>query len=523
MSNRETVTALPEWQDLETHQNDIADIHIADLFREDKTRFDDFHICLDDLLFDFSKHRITRETLKKFSALVNACDLTGWTKRMLGGEAINDTENRAVLHMALRGSTASDLVVDGENVADFVSDTLNKIEKLSNDIRSNPDITDIIHIGIGGSDLGLRTLNKALHPLLDGPKIHFISNIDGSTLDEQCLHSLTPKNTLVIITTKSFTTLETIENAKTAKKWLKASIPQDQLSQHFIACTSNDKAAIEFGVPEDHILPLRDWIGGRFSLWGSVGISLAIAGGFELFKNLLEGARAADQHFINTPPEKNIPVMMAMLGVWYRNFWDYAAHTVLPYSHDFRDLPKYLQQMDMESNGKSVNRNGQFLDHETGAVLFGEAGTNAQHAFMQLLHQGHTIIPVDFVIVKEHYHDLDSHHKQLLANALAQSKALMEGKTVGDDPHRNFAGNRPSSTIMLPKLDAKYAGMLLALYEHKVFVQGVIWGINSFDQFGVELGKTIAKDVHSALSEPKTAKDFDSSTEGLLRFLEKNS
>ncbi|MEM7650929.1 MAG: glucose-6-phosphate isomerase [Pseudomonadota bacterium] len=506
------------WESLKTHQRELADTHIKDFFDEDAQRFKNMSLSLPGLLFDYSKHKINDDTLPALIALAKACDVEGQRDRMFLGEVINTTENRPVLHIALRGSCEDTLEIDGENVSDFVQESLKQIQSLSDEVRNNSAIKDVVNIGIGGSDLGPRTVYKALKPLSDGPNVHYISNIDGSTLDQR-LQNFKAASTLFIISSKTFTTLETMTNAHTVKAWLTESLGEERATEHFIAVTSNPKAAQNFGVAEERTLPMRDWIGGRYSLWSGIGLSIAISNGFDEFSALLKGAKAMDTHFKAAPLHENMPVILAMLGIWYRNFWNYPALAILPYSHDLRDLPTYLQQLDMESNGKSVDVNGEAVQIDTGPVIFGEAGTNAQHAFMQLLHQGTEIIPADFVLVAEPTCALKDHHTKLLANALAQSKALMEGHQNTQEPHRNFEGNRPSSTLVLDRLDGFHLGMLLALYEHKTFVQGVIWGLNSFDQWGVELGKSNTHEIIEALENNKENKNLDPSTAGLMAHL----
>jgi len=521
MSNNTTTISpdkRPEWDSLRKHHKDISQLHLKTLFSEDKQRFEKFHTSLPGILFDYSKHNITDETLASLMALAKACELEKHRESLYSGQKINTTNNRAVLHTALRGSCSPELEVDGEKISGFVQSTLGQIEALSSKIRHNKEITDIINIGIGGSDLGPRMVYKALKPLADGPTVHYVSNIDGSTLYHR-LKALKPQNTLFVIASKTFSTLETLTNAQTAKDWLLKDLSADALYDHLIAVTAAPQEAEKFGVRKDHILPMRDWIGGRYSLWSSIGVSIAISNGFKSFLELLRGAKEIDDHFLNAPLEKNIPVIMAMLGVWYRNFWDYSAQAILPYSHDLRDFPTYLQQLDMESNGKSVTKDGQMVSISTGPVIFGEAGTNAQHAFMQLLHQSQNIIPADFILVASPQHPLGDHHEKLLANALAQSKALMEGQDNIDEPYRFFSGNRPSSSLILDKLDPFHLGMLLALYEHKIFVQGVIWNINSFDQWGVELGKINAKTIIKAFENKEKNIKSDSSTTGLFDHL----
>ena len=509
----------PAWDALEQHANDMRDIRIKSLFDDDPERFEKFHISLKGLLFDYSKHKITAETVSKLIDLAKARDVEQHRDEMFSGVPINSTEDRAALHTALRGSCTDNLEIDGENVSAFVRDLQAQIKTISENIRRNSNVTDVVNIGIGGSDLGPRTVYKALKPGADGPNVHYISNIDGSTLYQR-LRALNPENTVLIIASKTFETLETMSNAGAAKDWLSTHLDEKALGDHLIAVTTNTQAALDFGVQAENILPMHDWIGGRYSLWSGIGLSIAIANGFNAFEELLKGARAADEHFKTAQLEKNIPVLMALLGIWYRNFWDYPAQAILPYSHDLRDLPTYLQQLDMESNGKSVDANGAAVDPATGPVVFGEAGTNAQHAFMQLLHQGSEIIPADFILVAEALSESKDHHTQLLSNALAQSKALMEGQENISEPHKHFPGNRPSSTFILDRLDAYHLGLLLALYEHKIFVQGVIWRINSFDQWGVELGKTIASNISQALENNEKIKNSDPSTEGLMAYLD---
>ena len=509
---------MPEWKALSDHKASISSLHMRDLFEQDAKRFSRFHTSIPGMLFDYSKHKITDKTIEQLVALGHARDIEGRRKRMITGDAINTTENRSVLHMALRGSCGDGVNVDGEDVGVFVQDTLKKTEAVSNDIRGAKNIKDVVNIGIGGSDLGPRMAYKALKPFADGPNVHFISNVDGSALS-QLLKKIKPAHTVFIVSSKSFSTQETITNADAVKSWLLNEIDDQNLAGHLIAITANEDEAQAFGISKDRILPMRDWVGGRYSLWSAIGLPLAIAFGFQTFKALLDGGKAMDEHFLNAPLEKNIPVIMALLGVWYRNFCDYPAHAVLPYSHDLRDFPVFMQQMDMESNGKSVTHDGTFIEHSTGPVVFGESGTNSQHTFMQLLHQSPEIVPADFIVFAQPQHDFTAHHKKLLGHALAQSKALMEGQENEKEPHRHFPGNRPSSTLIFDTLDAYHLGMLIALYEHKVFVQGVIWGLNSFDQWGVELGKVNAKKIMQVIENKEKIDISDSSTSGLLDHL----
>jgi glucose-6-phosphate isomerase len=514
MSNK-PISQRAEWAALETHHAAIKTHHMRDLFEKDPQRFDKLHIEIPGLLFDYSKQLINEETPELLCALALSADIHGAQSKMLAGEPLNASEGRAALHMALRGTGNAALTIAGENVADFVHDTLIKIETLSDKIRANPKITDIVNIGIGGSELGPRVVCRALQPYTDGPCVHFLSNIDGSAISD-LLELLQPESTLFIIASKTFTTDETLTNACTAKAWLSQALSADKISDHLMAVTLNISAAKDFGVPPTHIVEMRDWIGGRFSLWGAVGLPIAIACGFENFQSLLEGAHVMDEHFLNAPFEKNIPVMLALIGVWNRNFCGHNALAVLPYAEDLEFFSTYVQQIDMESNGKSVTSNGHSAACATGPIVFGQSGTNAQHAFMQHLHQSEEIIPSEFILIAQMPHALPAHHARLIGNALAQSKALMEGHTNTAEPHRNFPGNRPSVSLVLDHLDPFHLGMLMALYEHKIFVQGVLWNINSFDQWGVELGKIIAQSLITHLEDDQAPKDSDSSTNALM-------
>ena len=483
-----------------------------------KPDFDAHHITLNGLLFDYSKHRIDGAVMDGLAALAQERGVTEARDQMFCGTVMNKSEGRAALHPALRGSVDDSVEIDGKNVNAFIDEALAKIKNISALLRQHPQIDTIVNLGIGGSDLGPRMAYKALKPHLDGPRVFFLSNIDASGLYHR-LNDLRPENTAFIISSKSFSTLETSENAKLAKAWLQKNLSDDEVQERLYACTTNIDAAHEFGISDDHILPLRDWVGGRFSVWSSVGLPLAVAYGYETFEEFLRGARDVDTHFKSAPIEKNIPVLMALLGVWYRNFWDYDAHAVLPYSHDLRDFPVFMQQMDMESNGKGVTKSGDVLDYKPGPIIFGESGTNSQHTFMQMLHQSPEIVPCDFIGFANPNHPYIAHHEKLLGNMLAQSEALAEGGKNESEPHRNFTGNRPSSTLIFDRLDAYHLGMLIALYEHKIFVQGVIWGINSFDQWGVELGKTMAEKITQAIETNSEIDIPDASTRGLLKHI----
>ena len=510
MSNDLTNSAA--WKKLQAHSAAMKNTQMRDLFAADAQRFDKFSLQAEGLLLDYSKHVVTEETIKLLLDLARECGLESRRDAMFSGDAINTSEGRAVLHVALRGST-KDIQVDDESVSDFVKNALAKIKAVTESVRGGK-FADVVHIGIGGSDLGPQMVCEALTPLADGPRVHFVSNIDGAHIT-QTLKNLKPETTAFIIASKTFTTLETMANARAAKEW-------SGKTQNFIAVTANDAEARKFGISDDNILPLREWIGGRYSLWSAIGLPIAISCGFENFEKLLAGAHAGDQHFLNAPLEKNLPVIMALLGVWYRNFRGASAHAILPYAKNLHCLPVYIRQLDMESNGKHVDVNGKAVNYATAPVIFGEPGTNAQHAFFQFLHQGTDIVPCDFIAAVKPGHALKGHHDKLLANALAQTKALMEGDQSAQEPFRKFEGNRPSSMILMDIIAPLTLGMLLSVYEHKTFVQGAIWNVNSFDQWGVELGKKLALNIAEALESNKEIKSAESSTPGLLRHIAKN-
>jgi glucose-6-phosphate isomerase len=502
------------WDKLRQHQADMSGVHMRDLFASDPGRFDRFHIGLDGLLLDYSRHIITDETMSLLCGLAESSDFSNKRGKLFSGAAINSSENRAVLHTALRGSGPAELFVDGEDVHGFVRSTLSQMKTLSNKIRDEGIYTDIVNLGIGGSDLGPRLACHALQDFaLPGLNVHFVANVDPATLDG-VLKTCRPDTTLFVVASKTFGTQETMMNAAAAKEWLGARA----IHKHFIAVTSHPEAARAFGISDDHILPMRSWIGGRFSLWSAVGFSVALLIGFENFQKLLSGAKAMDTHFQTAPLHRNMPVIMAMLGIWHRNFWDFRAQAILPYAEALALFPDYLQQIDMESNGKSVAADGRAIDIATGAISFGQIGTNAQHAFMQFFHQGRDIVPCDFVMIAPA--GPEPRRLALLANALGQAEALMHGKQDESGPaHSRFAGNRPSSSLVLDRLDPYHLGMLLALYEHKIFTQGCIWEINSFDQWGVELGKTLTQSTLKALETGTVPQDCDASTRGLLGYL----
>lgn len=513
----------PEWSALSSHAASLKDTTLRQLFAEDQNRFAKFSLRHEGLLFDYSKNTLTAETLQKLITLAKASGVEEWRDRMFSGDQINATEKRAVLHTALRSPKGTKVVVDGEDVMPFIHDVLDRMKAFTNDVLSGAwkgytgkAIRHIVNIGIGGSDLGPYMVCEALK-YYQSPNItmHFVSNVDGTHIAET-LRKIDPETTLFIVASKTFTTQETMANAGAAKDWLIAKLGDPAcVAKHFCALSTNEKAVSSFGIATDNMFPFRDWVGGRYSLWSAIGLSICFAVGFDNFRKLLDGAHAADKHFREAPLEKNIPVLMALIGVWYRNFWDREAIAVLPYDQYLHRFVAFLQQMDMESNGKNVDRDGNTItDYQTGPVVFGEPGTNGQHAFYQLIHQGTTVIPCDFIGTKTTHNPVGNQHTLLLNNMVAQAQALMQGRTLeeaGGDVFRVFEGNRPSNTLLFDKMDPYALGMLIALYEHKVFVQGIIWNINSYDQYGVELGKELANNIASG----KTGA-LDSSTRGLL-------
>jgi len=541
-----------EWQDLKKHFDDIKNVQMRDLFKDDEQRFEKFHLTLDDFLFDFSKNRINDKTLSLLNKLAIKADVEGWRAKQFSGEKINTTEDRAVLHTALRSQDNNPVVVDGVDIKPEVKKVLKQVESFSNSINdgswkgfTGKKINTIVNIGIGGSDLGPAMVCKALQPFSHKDLfIHFVSNVDGADLAltlEQC----DPETTLFIVASKTFTTQETMTNAFSARHWfLNHAKNNDAISQHFVAVSTNTEKVKEFGINEENMFIFWDWVGGRYSLWSSIGLSISIYLGFENFKELQTGAYEMDQHFLNAPIEKNMPIQVALIGIWYNNFFKFNTQAILPYDQGLSLLPSYLQQADMESNGKFIDRDGNRVCLETGPVIWGESGTNGQHAFYQLIHQGTQFVPCDFIMpIKSHYNPGDKknlHHKILMSNLLAQSQSLMMGKTIDEArselinsglsdqeissllPHRSFEGNRPSNTILFEKLTPKNLGKLIALYEHKIFVQGIIWNINSFDQWGVEYGKQIARLVLPKIQGEKTTSCFDASTNNLIDYIKKN-
>lgn len=539
------LTTLPTWNKLQQHWQQIKNQHMRDMFNADPGRFDKFSLKFNDMLLDFSKNRINEETLSLLYALAEQCELKFWSEKMFTGEQINHTECRAVLHTALRNRSNTPVYVDGQDVMPQINTTLEKMRNMSDAIRngnwvgySGKRILDVVNLGVGGSDLGPVMVTEALRPYgKSGLHVHFVSNIDPSHICDT-LKDLDPKTTLFIVSSKSFTTQDTLANAHTARDWLlDAARDQQAVEKHFIAVAANEEAARAFGVDENNILPMWDWVGGRYSLWSSIGFSIAVYIGMDRFMSLLEGAHEMDTHFRQAPLNENLPVTLALLGIWYNNFFCCDSYTVLPYDQHLHRFPAYLQQVDMESNGKNVTRDGSPVDYSTGPILWGELGITGQHAFYQLLHQGTRLVPTDFIVPIDSLNPVGDHHNILLSNFFAQTEALMRGRTRQEvraelkaqgcsdqvieqlAPYKVFKGNKPSNTILFRALTPKTLGALIAMYEHKIFVQGIIWNINSFDQWGVELGKELAGHIYQQLRERKNVSDHDASTNGLINYL----
>lgn len=519
----------PAWTALEDHVNAHEGVTMADFFAADSSRFGRFSLSLSGLLLDYSKNRITEQTIGLLGELARERDLEARRDDMFSGKHLNTTEDRAVLHTALRSVGDKDLVVDGQNVSEDVAAQLVRLQMFTEAVHNGTHIgvsgqkfTDVVAIGIGGSHLGPEMVTQALNNHASNKmRVHFISNVDGHDALQKLIY-LNAETTLILVASKTFTTQETMTNAKTAKAWISEVLGEKAVPHHFAALSSNLEAVEAFGIEADRMFSFWDWVGGRYSLWSAIGLPIALAAGWQAFEELLAGAAAMDDHFKAAPMGENMPILLALIGVWNINFLGFDCLAVLPYDERLRRLPAFLQQLDMESNGKGVVLSGDPVETATGPVVFGEPGTNGQHAFYQLIHQGPKVIPADFIAVANPGHGMRDHHDQLLANVLAQSQALMQGRSLeqaGGNPHRVFSGNRPSNVLLIDQLTPFNLGQLIALYEHKVFVQGVIWGINSFDQWGVELGKELA----GALLEPIRNSDYpdpvDSSTAGLLKHL----
>ncbi len=535
-------TQTAAWQALQKHFDEMKDVTIADLFAKDGDRFSKFSATFgDQMLVDYSKNRITEETLAKLQDLAKECDLAGAIKSMFSGEKINRTENRAVLHVALRNRSNTPILVDGKDVMPEVNAVLEKMKTFSEAIISGEwkgytgkAITDVVNIGIGGSDLGPYMVTEALRPYKNHLNMHFVSNVDGTHIAE-VLKKVNPETTLFLVASKTFSTQETMTNAHSARDWfLKAAGDEKHVAKHFAALSTNAKAVGEFGIDTANMFEFWDWVGGRYSLWSAIGLSIVLSIGFDNFVELLSGAHAMDKHFSTTPAEKNLPVLLALIGIWYNNFFGAETEAILPYDQYMHRFAAYFQQGNMESNGKYVDRNGNVVDYQTGPIIWGEPGTNGQHAFYQLIHQGTKMVPCDFIAPAITHNPLSDHHQKLLSNFFAQTEALAFGKSrevveqeyrdQGKDPatldyvvpFKVFEGNRPTNSILLREITPFSLGALIALYEHKIFTQGVILNIFTFDQWGVELGKQLANRILPELKDDKEISSHDSSTNGLI-------
>lgn len=518
----------------------MADCHTRDLFAQDKARFATFSLKAGSFLLDYSKNQIDQSIIDALITLAHEAKVDAKRDEMFAGGSINETEGRAVLHTALRAPVDSALALDGVRISEDIHRVLDDMSDFARDVRlgslrgsGGKPYSDVVNIGIGGSDLGPAMVAGALAPYHDGPRVHFVSNVDGAHLTDT-LKSLDPETTLFLVASKTFTTQETMTNAHSARSWVIGHLGEQAVGDHFAAISTNLDAVSDFGIHKDRVFGFWDWVGGRYSVWSAIGLPVMIAIGSENFCKFLDGAHAMDRHFQQAPLNENMPVLLAMLGIWYRNFVGYQSHAVLPYDQRLARFPAYLQQLDMESNGKSTRLDGEAVEGESGPIIWGEPGTNGQHAFYQLIHQGTTVIPCDFLLAANPHEALGEHHSILAANCFAQSEALMRGKTLAevtaelsasgmseDDiarlaPHKVFPGNRPSNTLLYDRLDPATLGGLIALYEHKVFVQGVVWGINSFDQWGVELGKQLAGTLLPMVKSETPISDKDSSTAGLI-------
>ena len=530
------------WKKLQQHQGTLAKRTMRELFAEDKTRFQRFSLRLGDLLLDYSKNRITSETMALLCELARAAGVESMRDKMFAGEPINLTEGRAVLHVALRNLSSRPILVAGQDVMPEVRAALDHMRVFSESVRSGAwtgctgkAIRAVVNIGIGGSDLGPVMVCEALRPYRrDDLDFHFVSNVDGSHVAE-ALKRVNPETTLFLVASKTFTTQETMANAHSARAWfLRHAKDERHIAKHFVALSTNAEEVTKFGIAPENMFVFWDWVGGRYSLWSSIGLSIALGIGFDNFRALLEGAHEIDEHFRTASLEENLPVTLALLGVWYNNFFHAETHAILPYDQYLSRFPAYFQQGDMESNGKRVTRDGQVVNYQTGPVIWGEPGTNGQHALYQLLHQGTKLVPCDFLASVETHNPIGEHHTLLLANYLAQTEALMQGRSEAEAraeleaaglkgealaallPHKVFPGNRPSNSMLYQKLDPRTLGKLIALYEHKIFVQGIIWNVNSYDQWGVELGKKLASAILPELRASGDVTAHDSSTNGLL-------
>lgn len=535
------LTASPQWQALQEHYDTMKGVHLRDLFA-DTGRFPKYTVDNRDigLFLDYSKNIVTDQTMKLLLDLARSAQVEEYRDRMFSGEKINWTENRAVLHVALRNRANTPIEVDGHDVMPDINAALAKMKIFTEQVRggewkgaTGKRITDVVNIGIGGSDLGPLMVCEALKHYADGPRCHFVSNVDGTDIAET-LKTIEPETTLFLVASKTFTTQETMTNAATARAWLVEKLGDNAVASHFAALSTNADEVAKFGIDTDNMFVFWDFVGGRYSLWSSIGMSIALRVGFERFEELLEGAHAMDRHFVETPLERNMPVLLALLGIWYNNFFGAQTYALLPYDQYLKRFAAYFQQGDMESNGKTIDRDGNRVDYQTGPIIWGEPGTNGQHAFYQLIHQGTKLIPADFIGFVNSLNPVGDHHIKLTANLFAQTEALAFGlprekvveqlRAAGKSdseiaalaPHKTFEGNKPTNTLLIDKLTPRTLGALIAMYEHKIFTQGVVWRINSFDQWGVELGKVLAKAIIPELEKGEPG-DHDCSTQGLIR------
>ena len=547
MLNKINPTETKAWAKLKSHFKDIQHKHMVDMFKEDPERADKFSLIFNDILIDYSKNRINSETKMLLIELAEEVDLKGAINSMFTGEKINLTERRAVLHVALRNRLNAPIYVDKQDVMPDINKVLDKMKFFSEEVISGnwkgytgKKITDIVNIGIGGSALGPLMVTKALRPFkIPHINVHFVSNVDGSQIAET-LKKVNPEQTLFLISSKTFTTQETMTNAHTARDWfLNSALDEEFIKKHFVAISTNKEAVKKFGIDPKNMFEFWNWVGGRYSLWSAIGLSIILSIGFDNFLELHKGAHEMDLHFLNTEFENNLPVILALLGIWYNNFFDAETYAILPYSQDLQYLPTYLQQGDMESNGKSVDRNENMVNYQTGPIIWGEPGTDGQHAFYQLIHQGTKLVPCDFLIPAKSFDEVGDHHMKLISNFFAQTEALMKGKTEKEVieeferggkkvedinhlvPYKVFNGNRPTNSILFKELTPRTLGGLIAMYEHKIFVQGVIWNIFSFDQWGVELGKQLAQKILPELDGDQEIETHDESTNNLINYYKK--
>jgi glucose-6-phosphate isomerase len=535
-------TATPAWKELQLHYNEMKQLQMKDLFKNDADRFKKYSMCSKDIVFDYSKNIVTDKTIRLLLQLANECKLKEAIEAMYNGDTINETEGRSVLHVALRNFAKEPFYADGKDVMPDIKKVLRQVKKFSDNVHSGEwrgysgkRIKYIVNIGIGGSDLGPLMVTEALKPYtVEGIETFFISNVDGTHIAET-LKKIKPERTLFLIASKTFTTQETMTNAHTARAWfLKKAKDEKFVAKHFVALSTNEKEVVKFGIDKANMFRFWDWVGGRYSLWSAIGLSIALTIGYKNFEELLKGSHNTDNHFRNEPFEKNIPVLMALIGLWYTNFFGSQSEAILPYDQYLHRFAAYFQQGNMESNGKSADRNGEAVEYSTGPVIWGEPGTNGQHAFYQLIHQGTPLIPCDFIAPAQSHNPISDHHPKLLSNFFAQTEALMNGKTEEEAekelekagltkeqitkllPFKIFTGNRPTNSFLIKKITPHTLGQLIAMYEHKIFTQGIIWNIFSFDQWGVELGKQLANKILPELMNEENVSGHDASTNGLI-------